>query len=323
MFHITKEREEKNYRKYFDERGRTLFEYLDENESYATTREAIKDLVIKLDNEDFLKEFKLSINYDNQRQIANKLKEFVFNPHVFLNEFIQAFNYNIQEIYETKNGSAVMSLNGQYYSIENNDLSKFEKLEGIKEFQGMEFDFSDRENVKILLEIMLDDNKSYHKTENMTKHQAIKYVSNLVRDNIYYLHSDEVYEFLKTFDVNDKSYTKREFINFSEEANEYVSSIINKVIPYNGLRMVADLCELSKQQFPENPATTGEFLTSIVDEYQKHHRQIDFLEHAAEKMVSKGLCEAKDFDIKKMRKNAAIYKSKETRYKKALENKTF
>jgi hypothetical protein len=265
-----------------------------------------------------LKEFKLSINYDNQRQIANKLQQSVLNTHAFLEDFMQAFNYNIQEIYRTKNGSAVMSLNGQYYSIENfNDFTKFEKLEGVKEFQGMEFDFSDRESVKILLEIMLDDNTSYHKTENMAKHQAIKYVSNLVRDNIYYLHSGEVYEFLKTFDVNDKSYTKREFINFSAEANEYVSSIISKVIPYNGLRMVADLCELSKKQFPENPATTGEFLTSIVDEYQIHHRQIDFLEHAAEKMVSKGLCEAKDFDIKEMRKRAGIYKSKETKQNKA------
>ncbi|MEN1783018.1 hypothetical protein, partial [Pseudomonas aeruginosa] len=66
MHPMIKEKEENNYKSYFEERGRTLFEYLDRFEEAGKTTEAIKELVNALDNEDFLKNFRETLSYDNQ-----------------------------------------------------------------------------------------------------------------------------------------------------------------------------------------------------------------------------------------------------------------
>ncbi|MEN1783055.1 hypothetical protein, partial [Pseudomonas aeruginosa] len=182
--------------------------------------------------------------------VSHSLKQLVEDPEYFIGCLITNLNYNIQEIYKTNNNSAILSINGQYYSSENIDgLVKFKRLDGVQTFQGMEFDFSDKENTRTLIEIMLDKNSSYHKTEEMSKHQAIKYLSRLVSANVYYLEDNEVYEFIKTFDINDKSYIDRDFLKFSKEANEYISSIISKIIPYRTDEMLKDLRVLSNNQF--------------------------------------------------------------------------
>lgn len=325
MFYITKEREDKNYRKYFDDRCGTLFEYLDENDNYAETREAIKDLVIALDSEDFLKEFRPILTTYDKRQAGSKFKQLVEDPELFIESLIRSLNYNIQEIYKANNSSAVFSINGQYYSSENIDgMAKFKRLDGVQEFQGMEFDFSDRENTRTLLEIMFDENSSYHKTENMSKHQAIKYLSRLVSANVYYLENNEPYEFIKTFDIKDKSYVNRDFLKFSKEANEYISSIISKIIPYQTDEMLKDIRYLSNNQFTkakDNSFKSKDGLNNFVSvNTEKHHKfnnQVDIHDFIIEQMANNDFRKAIDFDIKEIRKRAGICKSKESKRIKA------
>ncbi|HCE5868819.1 TPA: hypothetical protein NHK58_001421 [Pseudomonas aeruginosa] len=324
MFYITKNREEKNYKQYFEERGRTLFEYLDRFEEAGKTTEAIKELVNALDNEDFLKYFRETLSYDNQCGVSHSLKQLVEEPDYFIESLIRNLNYNIQEIYKTNNNSAILSINGQYYSSENIDgLVKFKRLDGVQTFQGMEFDFSDKENTRTLLEIMLDKNSSYHKTEEMSKHQAIKYLTRLVSANVYYLEDNEVYEFIKTFDINDKSYIDRDFLKFSKEANEYISSIISKIIPYRTDEMLKDLRVLSNNQFigieyekSKTQEQLDEFVNNAENQY-KFPNQVKMDDFMREQLANNGFRKAKEFDIKEMRKRAGIYKSKEAKRIKA------
>lgn len=326
MYQLTKDREEKNYvRQYWNHRDVNFIDYLENTPHPTGDFKKIKELILALDSEDLMKDMKTFNNVFEKYQIRGAeiyFLELIKNPERFITNFISDINLNIQEIYQPHNNAALFSVNGTYYSIEAVDgYTEFKKLEGNELFSGIEFNFDHSASTKDLLLMMFDENLSYSQTEKMSKYEALSYVIDLVDTNKYYLYNNEILDFLNTFDQNSKNHEKRKFINFTAEANEYISSAISNLPKHNHGRTF----DIIKKEFDIKSCFENYYVDLTKDkeealkrQHEKFSHQICFKEFSLRQLIRKGDIDVerlKEADIKSIRKYAGIQKMKETKFR--------
>ncbi|XVO79887.1 hypothetical protein ACQ9ZH_21075 [Pseudomonas chlororaphis] len=326
MYQLTKDREEKNYvRQYWNHRDVNFIDYLENTPHPTGDFKKIKELILALDSEDLMKDMKTFNNVFEKYQIRGAeiyFLELIKNPERFITNFISDINLNIQEIYQPHNNAALFSVNGTYYSIEAVDgYTEFKKLEACDLFSGIEFNFDHSASTKDLLLMMFDENLSYSQTEKMSKYEALSYVIDLVDTNKYYLYNNEILDFLNTFDINNKKYEKREFINFTPEANEYISSVIGNLPKHNHGKTF----DIIKKEFDIKKCFENYYVDITKDkeevlkrQHEKFSHQICFKEFSLRQLIRKGDVDVerlKEADVKSIRKYAGIQKMKDTKFR--------
>ncbi|WP_449102030.1 hypothetical protein [Pseudomonas extremaustralis] len=329
MYYLTKEREEKNYAKqYWNHRDVNFIEFLESSQRNNDDFKKIKDLVLSFDNEDLIKDmpsFKRVFDLQRINGAALYFLNMIKNPKDLINTFTNDLSLNIQEIYKPHDNAALFSVNGTYYSIEAVDgYTQFRKLAGVDTFNGLEFNFDNSGNTRDLLLMMFDENLSYSQPEKMSKHEALSYVIDLVDTNKYYLYNNEIPEFLNTFDVNSSKYIKRDFLNFSKEANEYISSVISQLPTHNHgqtFDIIKRECDVksSIKNYDITRDTPPDTLERMKEKHSKFAGQIDFNQFSCRELLRKNGIpnnEITDVDVKKIRKEAGTQKMQDTKRKK-------
>ena len=326
MYQLTKDREEKNYvRQYWNHRDVNFLDHLENTPHPTGDFKKIKELILALDSEDLMKEMKTFNKVFDKHQIRGAeiyFLELIKNPERFITNFISDMNLNIQEIYQPHNNAALFSVNGTYYSIEAVDgYTEFKKLEGNALFSGIEFNFDHSASTKDLLLMMFDENLSYSQTEKMSKYEALSYVMDLVDTNKYYLYNNEILDFLNTFDTNSKNYEKRKFINFTAEANEYISSVIGNLPKHNHGKtfdIITKECDIKRCFENYYVDITKDKEEVLKRQHEKFSHQICFKEFSLRQLIRKGDVDVerlKEVDVKSIRKYAGIQKMQDTKFK--------
>ena len=328
MYQLTKDREEKNYvRQYWNHRDVNFLDHLENTPHPTGDFKKIKELILALDSEDLMKEMKTFNKVFDKHQIRGAeiyFLELITNPERFITDFVKDMNLNVQEFYQPHKNAALFSVNGTYYSIEAVDgYTKFKKLEGNELFSGIEFNFDKSGKPRDLLLMMFDENLSYLQPEKMSKHEALSYVIDLVNKNQYYLYKNEIPEFLNTFDVTNSKYIKRDFLNFTKEANEYISSVISQLPAHNHGKtfdIIKRECDVktSIKNYDISTDTSKYTLERLKDKHRKFSGQISFDEFACRELLRKGEIpdnKIEAVDIKKIRKEAGTQKMQDTKFK--------
>ena len=329
MYELTKEREEKNYvETYWNDRDVNFLDFLENSHHPTGDYKKVKQLLLSLDSEDLMKDMNIFNKvWDRHKTYGTEiyLLELITNPERLINNFISDMNLNIQEIYKAHDNAALLSVNGTYYSIEEVDgYTQFKKLSGVDTFNGIELNFDHSENTKTLLLMMFDENFSFAQPEKMSKHEALTYVVDLVNNNKYYLYNNEIPDFLKTFDINSPAYIKRDFLNFTKEANEYISSVISQLPTHNHgktfdiIRRECDV-KTSIKNYDVIRDTPKFTLERLKDKHSKFSGQIDFNEFACRELLRKGEIpdsKIEGVDVRKIRKEAGTQKMQDTKRKK-------
>lgn len=329
MYYLTKEREEKNYAKqYWNHRDVNFIEFLESSQRNNDDFKKIKDLVLSFDNEDLIKDmpsFKRVFDLQRINGAALYFLNMIKNPKDLINTFTNDLSLNIQEIYKPHDNAALFSVNGTYYSIEAVDgYTQFRKLAGVDTFNGLEFDFNHSENTNTLLLMMFDENISFAQPEKMSKQEAICYVVDLVDKNKYYLYNDEIRDFLNTFDINSTSYVKRDFLNFTDEVNQYISSVISKLPKHNHGKtfdVIKNECDIQTltRKFEISRDISQDQRDALKEKHKTFSRQIALKEFSIRELVRKGKIpqiQIEDVDIKRIKKEAGIQKMKDTKLRK-------
>lgn len=325
MYYLTKQREEKNYvARYWNQRGVNFIEHLEHGEKHNVAFGKIKNLIFSFEKEDLIKDmssFKKVFDDFGIKGSTTYFLDIIKDPNYLIRCFTDDLNLNIQEIYKAHEHAALFSVNGTYYSIEAVDgYTEFKRLEGNQLFNGLEFNFDHSASTTDLLMMMFDENLSYSQTEKMSKYEALSYVIDLVDTNKYYLYNNETLDFLNTFDRNSKNYEKREFINFTEEANEYISSIISNLPKHNHGRtfdIIKKECDIHKcvENFYVDISKEKEEI--LKRQHEKFSHQICYKEFSLRQLIRKGdipIEKLKDADVKAIRKYAGIQKANDTRF---------